>query len=141
MNSIVLTGTIIYDPEKKEYGQDNKVVVNLSIASGLKSINPKSGKKNTIFLGISAFGKLADYVMDECAKGDKVIISGELSFRLEQIEGKWKQTTAKITADTIEKVVDNESAPKPAPVEQTKKTMMEELPEMPPDIQNPFDDE
>lgn len=142
MNKIIITGTIIYDIEEKEYGTAGKTLVNVSIASGLKQVNPKTGNKNTIYISVTAFGELGNFLLTNCKKGDKIIVTGELSFRLEQIDGKWKQTTAKITADDIELVVDN--AKRPAPVQATQTTSMQDQQSMNVDasqIYDPFDDQ
>ena len=77
-HSITLVGNLGRDPEMR-YLPSGAAVTSFSVAVN-KSYTKASGEKvkETVWLRISAFGKLAEVVNQYCKKGQTVLVVGEL---------------------------------------------------------------
>jgi single-strand DNA-binding protein len=131
MNSIVLSGRLVRDPEARNNACRFCLAVQRPFAN--------KGEKITDFVNIVAFSHTATYVTNYCKKGTKVIVKGSLQNREYEAQDGSKRQITEIICDMVEIVSGEFAEPKPATktVEPVEPTEPEEAPE--PDF-NPFDD-
>jgi len=70
-NSVILTGNIVQNPEVVEKGE-------FKMAKMIVAVNGKE-EQDVMFVKIAVQDKLADFVSQNLAKGDGVIVMGKLS--------------------------------------------------------------
>ncbi len=94
MNSIVLLGEVLADPELR-YTPDNLAVTSLLVSfPSLRSDEPAYQVR------VSSFGELAQKVVDTCHVGDQVTVEGQLHMNLVERDGR-KEKLAEINARRI----------------------------------------
>jgi single-strand DNA-binding protein len=86
MNKVILLGRLVADVELKEIKEDFKVG-NLVLAVD-------SGKEDTAFVDVTAFGRQAEVISQFVKKGQRLLIEGEL--KQERFETKEGQKRSKI---------------------------------------------
>lgn len=90
MNSVTLIGALTRDPEMNE-GGDTKIC-SLRVADG-------NGRKEPLFINVSAFGRQAETCKEYLTKGRQVAVSGQLRFReWERIKASGQNTRSQPTA-------------------------------------------
>lgn len=84
LNSVCFTGRLGQDPEARTVGQDNKMVVKLSVAveSGF------GDKKKTNWVTVKVWGKSAEFCKQYLSKGNRVGIEGRLDQETWEKDGK-----------------------------------------------------
>ena len=94
MNSLIISGRICQDPEVR-YTQTGKPVANYSIAVPIYP-KPPEGQPDAYFFRCVAWAGAAEFAQKYLAKGDKVLIRGEI---------KTESYTSKQTGQTVTRVV------------------------------------
>ncbi|MGQ9837163.1 MAG: single-stranded DNA-binding protein [Cyanobacteriota bacterium] len=94
MNSIVLTGEVLAEPELR-YTPENLAVTSLLL--GFSSLRPEEPAYQ---VRVSSFGELAQKVLDNCHVGNQVIVEGQLHMNVVERDGR-KEKLAEITARRI----------------------------------------
>ncbi|MDY6430988.1 MAG: single-stranded DNA-binding protein [Bacilli bacterium] len=79
VNSVVLVGRLVRDPELRKTSSGNSVA-SFTIASDDSRRGP-NGEKQTVFMACSLFGKGADNLVKFCKKGNLVGVVGRLTQR------------------------------------------------------------
>lgn len=79
VNSVVLVGRLVRDPELRKTSSGNSVA-SFTIACDDSRRGP-NGEKQTVFMACSLFGKGADNMMKFCHKGNLVGVVGRLTQR------------------------------------------------------------
>ncbi|MFC1483065.1 single-stranded DNA-binding protein [Candidatus Margulisiibacteriota bacterium] len=74
-NNATLVGTLTKDPEAKNINDVKKTTFTLAVERPYKN---KEGEKETDFINISAWRKLADICDEYLVKGKRVLISGRI---------------------------------------------------------------
>ena len=74
MNALTITGNVVADPERVEYGE-GKSLANLRIGNN-ELVNGESVSNG--FFDVTVFGPQAEHVMASIKKGDRLIVSGRL---------------------------------------------------------------
>jgi single-strand DNA-binding protein len=79
MNKSILIGNLTSDPRMINTST-NKLIARFTVAVNLRYKDSRSGeyKEFVDYIDISAWGKLAEKVNDECKKGTRVFISGRI---------------------------------------------------------------
>jgi single-strand DNA-binding protein len=103
MNSVTLIGALTKDPEMKD-GGDTKVC-SLRVAEG-------SGRKEPLYINVSAFGRQAETCKEYLVKGRQVAVSGQLRFR-EWETDQGKRSEHSIAADRVDFLPGAKAARKP----------------------------
>lgn len=101
MNSTTLCGRLTKDPELKYLPGSGTATCNFTIAID-RNYSKKDGSKETDFIPIQAWGKLAEICANNIGKGKMVGIVG--SIRVESFkdnEGN-NRTITKVNADSVE---------------------------------------
>jgi len=99
LNSIIITGNLTVDPTIRML-QGDKKVASFQIASSRPT--KQQNKKQTLFIGVDAWDKLADIASSYLAKGDSVLVRGRLMFNQWQDESGNKKSNYKIIANDIQ---------------------------------------
>jgi single-strand DNA-binding protein len=104
MNTIVLSGRVVADPEAK-FTAKGTAVTSLRLASThyYKSAATPEGKfeEDTLFISVELFGKMAERVAERHKKGDLVMIRGRLSLNEWTAQDGTKKQTYRIHADQV----------------------------------------
>ncbi|MBI1390462.1 MAG: single-stranded DNA-binding protein [bacterium] len=100
LNRIILIGRLVADPEIR-YTQTGVAVVNFRIAVDRPYKNA-SGEKETDFINIVAWRKLAELVNQYLNKGRLVAIEGSLQMRRYQTKEGDNRTAYEVQADNIQ---------------------------------------
>ncbi|MBU2704100.1 single-strand DNA-binding protein [Sporomusaceae bacterium BoRhaA] len=79
MNSIVISGRFTDNPESKT-AQDGKAIAHFNLADNY-------GQDKVSFFRCSAFGKMAELILNSCQKGHKLVVSGRME------EQQWTDNT------------------------------------------------
>ena len=97
LNRIVLIGRLVADPQLR-YTQQGTGVANFRIAVD----RPKygEGEKQTDFIDIVCWRKLAEIVVNNLTKGRLVAVDGRLQIRQYEWEGQ-KRTAAEVVAEDV----------------------------------------
>lgn len=99
MNKVFLLGRIGNDPDLKLLSGFNVVQFSLATSKKYKDKNGEK-KENTQWHTINAFNKLAELVNKFCTKGDKVLVEGEIQYRVYEKDGV-KKTLTNIVASNV----------------------------------------
>lgn len=104
LNKIILIGRLTRDPELK-YTQNGNAVSRMTIAVDRQYKN-KDGKKETDFIQIVAWQKLAEIVCQYMRKGKLISVDGTLQIRSYEDNGEKKYIAEVIASDIrfLEKV-------------------------------------
>ena len=94
MNKVILKGRFTKDPEVRNGGEDNAVVM-FTLAVDRKGAKEKSAD----FIGCKAFKKTADFIGKYFEKGKEVLVEGSINTGSYEKEGEKKYTTDVIVRD------------------------------------------
>ena len=98
MNLVIVTGNLVKDPECGTTST-GKMFAKFDLA-----INEfYQDKEKTIYIKVSAWGKLAEFVNSYTFKGDNVAIKGKLNTFDYELKDGTRKSGIEILADTIEK--------------------------------------
>ena len=100
MNSVNLIGRLAKDPELK-HTNDNKPVCGFCIAID-------AGKDRAYFIDCVAWGDKAEQIAQNFRKGNKIGISGKLTTRMYEYEGKNRKST-EVLVDTYDYCTDKKA--------------------------------
>ncbi len=100
LNKILLIGRLTRDPEMK-YLANGTPVVNFSVAVDRPFTNAQ-GNKETDFIDIVAWRKLAETVANHLTKGRLVAIEGRLQIRSYEAQDSSKRKVAEVVADSVQ---------------------------------------
>ena len=98
MNTVAMSGNLVADPEKVEFGEgDSKsFLVNFRIGNS-EYVNGES--KDNGFFDVTTFGQMAEQVLATLKKGARVVVTGRLQHRTyEREDGKRGGRTSIIAA-------------------------------------------
>lgn len=99
LNRIVLIGRLVADPQLR-YTQTGTAVANFRIAVDRPFTN-QQGERDTDFIDIVAWRKLAETVANNLNKGRLVGVDGRLQVREYEHEGQ-RRRQAEVVADNVE---------------------------------------
>ena len=100
MNVVIQTCTLGADPERKTYGNDNKVMATWSGA--VKKTFAKEGDSDTNWFQYTAFGSTAEFVLKYFKKGSKMLLKGTIDNNNYTNKDGAKVYGVKITVDNVE---------------------------------------
>lgn len=98
MNKVILVGRLAQDPEVR-YTQNGKAVASFSLAV---SRFFGQGQKETDFIPIVAWEKLAETCGNNLTKGQRVLIEGRLQIRSYEANDGQKRRVAEVIAQNME---------------------------------------
>jgi len=99
LNRIVLIGRLVADPQLR-YTQSGTAVANFRIAVDRPFPN-QQGERETDFIDVVAWRKLAETIANNLNKGRLVGVDGRLQVREYEHEGQ-RRRTAEVVADSVE---------------------------------------
>jgi single-strand DNA-binding protein len=102
MNSTVVTGNIVRDPELR-FTASGSVVANFSVADNRRWADPETGKRReaTTFVDVVAWGDLGHHVAESLRQGDRVTVSGRLEQRSWQTDQGGRRSKLELTAADV----------------------------------------
>lgn len=101
MNKVVLVGRLTKDPDTKVFDENGKVVTKFILAVN-RPFKNADGERETDFIPIVLWGKLAEVASEYMSKGRMVSVSGRLQTgSYEDKEGN-RRHTAEIIADEFQ---------------------------------------
>lgn len=100
LNRIILIGRLVKDPELR-YTPAGAAVVSFRIAVD-RSFTGQSGERQTDFIDIVAWRKLAETVANHLQKGRLVAVEGRLQIRSYQTQDGQKRQAAEVVADNVQ---------------------------------------
>lgn len=100
INKVMVTGRLTRDPETK-YLPSGQALTNLGIAVD-RNFQDKSGewRRDTVFLDIETWGKLAERCAETLRKGQPVFVEGRLKMDTWEKDGV-KQSKIRVSADSV----------------------------------------
>lgn len=98
LNRIILIGRLVADPQLR-YTQQGTSVANFRIAVDRSYVN-QQGERETDFIDIVCWRKLAGVVSENLTKGRLVAVEGRLQIRQYEWEGQ-KRQSAEVHADDV----------------------------------------
>lgn len=98
LNRIVLIGRLTADPQLR-YTQSGTAVANFRIAVDRPRVNPQ-GERETDFIDIVAWQRLAETCANNLNKGRLVAVDGRLQIRDYEYEGQ-KRRVAEVVAENV----------------------------------------
>lgn len=108
MNSVIMTGRLTRDPEVRWSGGDF-AVARFSLAVDRERKN-KDGERVTDFPNCVAFGKTAEFVERNLAKGDKIAVVGRMESSKYEKNGE-SRVSWEVPCDRIEILQKKEQMP------------------------------
>lgn len=100
MNSVMLTGRLVRDPQVRYASQSQMAVANFTLA--VDRIRSKDGQEQTAdFPAIVAFGKTAEIIEKYAVKGSLIGVSGRLQTRSYEKDGR-KVYVTEVVAERVE---------------------------------------
>lgn len=109
MNSVTLIGRLTRDVDLR-FTQSGKAVGNFNLAVD-RNFTSASGEKETDFIDIVAWGKLAENCANHIGKGRLVAVQGRLQIRTYQTNDGSNRKAAEVVASEV-KFLDRASSPK-----------------------------
>ncbi len=100
LNHVVLIGRLVADPDIR-YTQSGVAVANMRIAVDRRFKNA-AGERETDFINIVAWRKLAELVGEYMKKGRLIAVQGSLQMRTYQTRDGDNRTAYEVQADNIE---------------------------------------
>lgn len=97
-NKIVLVGRLTRDPELRYAGEQPVASFSLAVDRGFKT---KDGTKQTDFVDIVAWRKLAEQVSQYATKGRLVLVEGRLQIRSYETKDGQKRKVAEVVANVV----------------------------------------
>jgi single-strand DNA-binding protein len=99
LNRIILIGRLTRDPELR-YVPSGQPVASFSLAVDRPFTN-QAGERETDFIDIVAWRKLADQVSQHLSKGRLVAVEGRLQIRSWEAQDGQKRKAAEVVADAV----------------------------------------
>jgi len=99
LNRIVLIGRLVADPQLR-YTQSGTAVANFRIAVD-RPFSNQQGERETDFIDVVAWRKLAETIANNLNKGRLVGVDGRLQVREYEHDGQ-RRRTAEVVADSVE---------------------------------------
>lgn len=99
LNKVILIGRLTRDPEVR-YTQSGKAVTTFDIAVDRSVINAQ-GQRETDFIPIVTWGKLAETCGNYLNKGRLVAVDGRLQIRSYETQDGQKRRVAEVVADGV----------------------------------------
>ena len=100
MNSVILTGRLVRDPQIRYASQSQMAVENFTLA--VDRVRTRDGKEPTAdFPDIVAFGKTAEIIEKYAAKGSLVGVTGRLQTRRYEKDGR-KVYVTEVVAERVD---------------------------------------
>lgn len=96
LNKVILIGRLTNDPEKRDFS--NGTVANFTLAVDRQG---KGGKKETDFIPVVAWQKLAEVVANNLGKGRLVAVDGRLQIRSYDDSQGVKRRVAEVVANDV----------------------------------------
>lgn len=100
MNKVVLLGRLTKDPDVK-YTQTGKVVCQFTLAVD-RPFKDVDGNKETDFIPVVVWGKIAELVGNSCSKGHRLMVEGRLQIRSYDAKDGTKRWVTEIIANSVE---------------------------------------
>lgn len=97
-----MEGRVVADPELR-FSQSGMPVLRLRIVASSRKKNDETGEwedDKTLWMGVTAFRKLAENCAESLAKGDLVLVTGRLQTEEWEKDGE-KRSEVRLLADTI----------------------------------------
>jgi len=118
INQVSISGNLTDNPDLHTFPSGNHVT-NLRIANNTRRKNNKGEWEDVPgFYDVRVWGGFGKWISENLAKGDKVVVSGRLSWREWETDGT-KRSRVSIDADSVVPVPkgakDTSTAPAPAP--------------------------
>lgn len=101
MNSIILVGRLVNDPELKYVGESNSPVANFCLAVRRK-YKSKDGNYDTDFINIETWDKKAETCAKYLKKGNKIMVNGSLRIEKYLNSNGEHRSIARVRAEIIE---------------------------------------
>lgn len=101
MNSVVLIGRLVKDPELRYIPATARAVCNFRLAVDRPYIG-KDGQKQTDFFNIQTWGKLAENVANYTEKGKQVAVRGSIQNREYETDTGERKYITEIVADSVQ---------------------------------------
>lgn len=108
MNRIILIGRLTRDPELR-YVPSGQPVASFTLAVDRPFTN-QAGERETDFIDVVAWRKLADQVAQHLTKGRLVAVEGRLQIRSYETQEGQKRKVAEVVADAV-RFLDRKAAP------------------------------
>jgi single-strand DNA-binding protein len=116
LNRVILIGRLTRDPELR-YVPSGQPVASFTLAVDRPFTN-QAGERETDFIDIVAWRKLADQVSQHLSKGRLVAVEGRLQIRSYETQDGQKRKVAEVVADAVRfldrKAAQAATAPEPA---------------------------
>ncbi len=116
LNRVILIGRLTRDPELR-YVPSGQPVASFTLAVDRPFTN-QAGERETDFIDIVAWRKLADQVSQHLSKGRLVAVEGRLQIRSYETQDGQKRKVAEVVADAVRfldrKAAQATAAPEPA---------------------------
>lgn len=102
-NEFKFIGNLTRDPENKMIGETHLAMFTVAVNDTYKN---SSGEKveDTTFINCDAWGTMADRVVNNLSKGDKVLVTGKLKQDNWEDQDGNKRSTYKVRIDNLVKV-------------------------------------
>ena len=100
MNSIVLMGRLVKDPEVR-YTQSCKVVCQFTLAVDRPFTN-QNGQKEADFIPVVVWGKIAEIAGNSLSKGHRALVEGRLQIRNYTAKDGSKRYVSEVIAEHFE---------------------------------------
>lgn len=100
MNKVVLLGRLTSDPTVR-YTQTGKVVAQFILAVD-RPFKDAQGNKETDFIPVVLWGKIAELVGNSCIKGHRLLVDGRLQIRSYDAKDGTKRWVSEIIANGVE---------------------------------------
>ena len=102
MNSIVVTGNLVRDPELRSL-PSGSAVANFSVADNRHWADPATGERReaTTFVDVVAWGDLGRHIVESLRQGDRVTVFGHLEQRSWQTGQGQRRTKLELTATDV----------------------------------------
>ncbi|MDQ7827372.1 MAG: single-stranded DNA-binding protein [Armatimonadota bacterium] len=108
LNRIILIGRLTRDPELR-YVPSGQPVASFTLAVDRPFTN-QAGERETDFIDVVAWRKLADQVAQHLTKGRLVAVEGRLQIRSYETQEGQKRKVAEVVADAV-RFLDRKAAP------------------------------
>lgn len=107
MNKVILLGRLTKDPEMRYSQSNNNMVAQFTLAVNRKYVKPGE-ERQTDFINIVAWSKLAEFVQKYLHTGIQICVSGRLQVR------SWvdKNNQTRYTTEVVAEEIDFADAPK-----------------------------
>lgn len=108
MNKVILMGRLTKEPDVR-YTQTGKVVCQFTLAVD-RPFKDVDGNKETDFIQVVVWGKIAELVGNSCIKGHRLLVEGRLQIRSYDAKDGTKRWVTEIIANSVEFIERRSSA-------------------------------